>query len=83
MDLQDYRKQIDLLSDKMNGRELDVAFVVLDPRQEQDYDRGLCYFLEHVSAKAVYPMHYWGQPEIIDTFLEQYPQYANQIQKPE
>ena len=79
----DYREQIDLLSEKVNHREIDVAFVVLDPRQEKDYDRGLCYFLEHIPVKEVYPMHYWGQPDIIETFLQEHPEYKNQIQKTE
>ena len=79
----DYRKEIDMLAEKLNGREIDLAFVVLDPRQEKDYDRGMCYFLEHASAKAVYPMHYWGQPDIIDTFLKDHPEYKDQIQRTE
>ena len=79
----DYRKQIDLLVKKLNGRKIDVAFVVLDPRQEKDYDRGLCYFLEHVPAEKVYPMHYWGKPEIIDTFLKDHPEYESIIQRTE
>lgn len=79
----DYRKEIDLLSEKMNHREIDVAFVVLDPRQEKDYDRGLCYFLEHIPVKEVYPMHYWGQPDIIETFLKEHPEYKFQIRKTE
>lgn len=79
----DYRKQIDLLVEKLNGRKIDVAFVVLDPRQEKDYDRGLCYFLEHVPVKKVYPMHYWGKPEIIDKFLKDHPEYESIIQRTE
>ena len=79
----DYRKQIDLLVEKLNGRKIDVAFVVLDPRQEKDYDRGLCYFLEHVPVDKVYPMHYWGKPEIIDTFLKDHPEYESIIQRTE
>ena len=70
-----YRGQIDLLEEKLAGRSLDAAFVVLDPRQEQDYDRGMCYFLDHISAKKVYPMHYWEQPEIIETFLREHPEH--------
>ena len=79
----DYRKQIDLLSEKLNQRELDVAFVVLDPRQEKDYDRGICYFLEHIPVKKVYPMHYWEQPDIMETFLKEHPEYKHQTQKTE
>ena len=77
----DYHKQIHLLADKLNHRELDTAFVVLDPRQEKDYDRGLCFFLENIPAKRVFPMHYWGNPSIIETFLKDHPEYASQIQK--
>lgn len=79
----DYRKQIDLLSEKLNGRKIDVAFVVLDPRQEKDYDRGLCYFLEHIPTEKVYPMHYWEKQDIIETFLKEHPEYKIQIQKTE
>ena len=78
-----YRKQIDLLAGVLNGCRIDTAFVVLDPRQEKDYDRGLCYFLEKIPVKQVYPMHYWGKPEIIETFLKDHPEYQYQIQKTE
>ena len=78
-----YRKQIRLLADSLHHRQIDVAFVVLDPRQEKDYDRGLCFFLEHIPAKQVYPMHYWDDPSVIDTFLRDHPEYQSQIQKTE
>ena len=78
-----YRREIDSLSRKLGKKEIDAAFVVLDPRQEQDYDRGLCYFLDRVSARAVYPMHYWEEPAIIGKFLKDHPQYTAQIQKTE
>ena len=79
----DYHREIDLLSKQLNNREIDVAFVVLDPRQEQDYDRGICYYMENVPSKIVYPMHYWDQPTIINQFLNEYPQYIHQIYKTE
>ncbi len=79
----DYRKQIDLLSEVLNGRKVDLAFVVLDPRQEKDYDRGLCYFLEHIPVEKVYPMHYWGNFDIVDTFLKDHPEYNLIIQRNE
>ena len=74
----DYRKQIDLLAEKVGERALDAAFVVLDPRQEKDYDRGICYFLETVPVKKVYPMHDWETPSVIDTFLKEHPNYTAQ-----
>ena len=78
-----YQEQMCLLSQKLNGKEIDVAFVVLDPRQEKDYDKGMCYFLEHIPVKDVYPMHFWGKPEIIDAFLEMYPEYKAKIKNTE
>ena len=79
----DYHKQITLLFEHLNHRKLDAAFVVLDPRQEKDYDRGMCYFLEQIPVKQVYPMHYWETPEIIDKFLMEHPEYKSQIQRTE
>lgn len=78
-----YRQQIRLLAQKLGHREIDLAFVVLDPRQEKDYDRGLCCFLENIPVKQVYPMHYWGEPSIIDTFLREHPQYRQKVRKTE
>jgi len=78
-----YRREIDILSKALQHREIDVAFVVLDPRQEKDCHRGLCYFLENVSAKEIYPMHYWGNPGVIEAFLKDYPEYKFQIRKTE
>ena len=70
-----YRHEIDLLKNK----EIDVAFIPLDPRQEKDYSRGMLYFLNKVSVKKVYPMHYWEQPQIIEQFLTEYPEFQNII----
>ena len=78
-----YREQIGLLSKALHAQAIDVAFVVLDPRQETDYDRGLCYFLENIRVKQVYPMHYWENPGIIETFLRDHPKYKSQIQRTE
>ena len=80
---ENYRKEIRSLSEKLGHKEIDVAFVVLDPRQEKDYDRGLCFFLENISAKKLYPMHYWEKPEIIETFLKDHPEYKLKIQRTE
>ena len=79
----DYRRQIRLLGEALGQRSVDAAFVVLDPRQEQDYARGMCYFLENIPANTVYPMHYWDDPGIIETFLREYPHYSARIRKTE
>ena len=79
----DYRKEIELLAEKLAGRKIDVAFVVLDPRQQHYCDRGMCYFLENVGVEKVYPMHYWDKPTVIDDFVKEHPEYTNQIQRTE
>lgn len=71
-----YRKEIEQIAE----RDIDVAFLVLDPRQEKDYARGITYFLEHTKTKKVFPMHYWEQPSIIEKFIQEYPQYQSLIE---
>ena len=75
----DYREQIDALAEQLGKHRLSCAFVVLDPRQEKDYDRGMLYFLEKVKADRVYPMHFWGKPQVITQFLTEHPQYKDRI----
>ena len=70
-----YRHEID----KLRGLPVDCAFVPLDPRQEADYARGLTYALKTLAPRHVFPMHYWGKPEIIDRFLREYPQYKDYV----
>lgn len=57
-----YREQIDRIA----GRHADLAFVVLDPRQGKDYDRGIRYFLEQVKVDRVFAMHWWGDDSVIE-----------------
>lgn len=71
-----YRHEIDLLKDV----QIDVAFIPLDPRQEKHYARGMLYFLQKVNVGKVYPMHYWDKPEIIEQFLQEYPEYEGKIE---
>lgn len=70
-----YRHEIDLLAQTP----VDIAFHPLDPRQEGDYAKGLLYFLKKVNVKKVFPMHYWGKPEIIEQFIKEYPEYRDII----
>lgn len=56
-----YREEID----KMRGEAVDVAFVPLDPRQEEWFYFGMDDFMARVNAKAVFPMHCWGDFSVI------------------
>ena len=68
---------------KIKGRHFDVAFVPLDPRLEAHYADGLLYFLENVDCDAVFPIHYWGEPAVIQRFITEYPQYQYRIKNTE
>lgn len=51
--------------DKLSGRKIDVAFVIIDPRQEEKMFWGIDYFRNHVSAEYIIPMHMWKKYEYI------------------
>ena len=42
------------------GVHIDVAFMLLDPRQEKDFYLGMDDFMRMVGADTVFPMHFWG-----------------------
>ena len=57
-----FKKEISLLK----GISLDLAFVPLDPRQEDAAFLGIEYFLNQVEVKTVFPMHFWENYSIMD-----------------
>lgn len=57
--------------DKLKGITLDVAFIPLDPRQENYYFEGMSYILNTINVKYAFPMHFWHYYEIIDRFIEE------------
>ena len=59
---------------KLEGTEIDVAFVPLDPRLEEHAFEGMEVFLEHVGVKKILPMHFWGDYGVILKFLKKYPE---------
>lgn len=74
-----YRHEIDLLKEWLGKQAIDAAFLPLDPRQGSFADKGMAYFLQKIDTKKAYPMHYWNKPEIIDWFVQKYPQYKSII----
>ena len=54
---------------------IDHACLPLDPHLGHHYADGFLYFLQHIGAKKVYPMHFWDKPEIIDQLLREHPEY--------
>ena len=56
-----FQKEMEHLS----GKELDVSFVVLDPRQEEAGTWGMDYFLKYVRSRYIFPMHCWNNYRMI------------------
>lgn len=78
-----YRHEIKLLKEMLVNTAVDIAMLPLDPRQEKDYYRGMLYFLQTINTKKVFPMHYWEKPEVIQQFIEEYPDHTEIVQNTE
>lgn len=57
-----YKKEIN----KLRGRQLDIAFVPLDPRLEKDYLRGLDYLAKTADLKTIFPMHFGSNYSVFE-----------------
>ena len=53
----------------LEGKKIDLAFMLLDPRQEDKYCWGMNYFLEHTDSKVVFPMHCFEHYNINHNYL--------------
>ena len=65
--------------EKLKGKHIDVAFVPLDPRQENDAFSGMESFLAYTDSEIVFPMHFWKKPQIISDFLATHPEEQAKI----
>lgn len=61
----DYKAQLEAL----HGRNIDLAFLPLDPRLEDAYTLGICYFLEEIEPALVLPMHFGDDFPVCRRFL--------------
>ncbi len=63
-----YKQEIEYLRDKT----IDLAFTLLDPRQEKDYALGMNHFLTLTQPKHLFPMHFWNNFNVIQQYLKDY-----------
>ncbi len=63
---QRYKREMEYLSKALGDRQIDLAFVPVDPRQEQNRMKGLNCFLRNVSVNKVVPIHLWGDFTVCD-----------------
>lgn len=54
----------------IEGRSFDLAFAVLDPRQEGSAFLGMEYILTHTCVSTAVPMHFWRKYRITGEFKE-------------
>ena len=50
---------------KLKNIPIDLAFLPLDPRQEERFYLGFDYYLKTCNIKYVFPMHFWGDYSVI------------------
>ena len=55
-----YKKEIN----KMKNVIIDVAFVPVDPRLQENYILGLDYIMKTITVKKAFPMHFWEKYDI-------------------
>lgn len=53
---------------KIVGRHFDVAFLVLDSRQEETFDWGFDYFMKHTDTDVAFPMHCCDDYSVIPAY---------------
>ncbi len=55
---------------RIENKTMDVAFLVLDPRQESSEFWGMDTILSRVHVGTVFPMHFWGDFNIVKRYSE-------------
>jgi hypothetical protein len=67
---------------RLSGRNIHIAFVPLDPHQEQYFHLGLAGFIEAANAENIFPMHMWDDDfSVIKRFKElpEFEEYKGKI----
>ncbi|MEG0177172.1 MAG: MBL fold metallo-hydrolase [Anaerorhabdus sp.] len=61
---ENYSKEIDKLKDI----KIDIAFLPLDPRQEEYEFSGIEEFVSKIEVDTIFPMHFWNDYSIIERY---------------
>ena len=64
---------------KLSGKRIDAAFLVLDDRLEENYDKGMSWFLSVCTPAYMLPMHFWEDRTVVKRYLAQRPQTETAI----
>ena len=52
--------------EKIRNQHFNVAFLPIDPRQEDRFYLGFDYYMQNVSVDTVFPMHFWNDYTLAD-----------------
>lgn len=75
-----YSIQIDILQKQLGNGYIDIAFLPLDFRQEDDAFNGINEFFEKIQVKTVLPMHLWGKYDLIKQYQQSVPkEWADKV----
>lgn len=58
--------------EKMKDFDIDVAFIPLEPRLEDNYHEGVTDFLKVCHTRYIVPMHCWNKYDVIERFIEEH-----------
>lgn len=67
--MRDMETQFFQATEKLKGRSVDAAFLLLDHRLECTMYEGMDAYLKMLDASYVFPMHMWDQYQWIDAYL--------------
>ena len=65
-----YQHEMQQLKKTLQGKSLDLAFIPMDQRLEQDFARGVICFCESVYAKHIVPIHFWNDFDALKTMMQ-------------
>lgn len=54
--------------ERIAGREIDLAFLPLDDRQEEWFYKGMDWFLRSCRVRYAFPMHFWEDSSVVKRF---------------
>lgn len=57
--------------EKLSGETIDLAFVPVDLRLEEQFFWGLDWYMKHTDTKVVFPMHFWEDYKIFSMLREE------------
>jgi len=55
---------------KLTDMTIDITFVVLDSRLEENYAKGMMHILSELHPRYVLPMHFWEDRSVVERFKE-------------